>query len=586
MRTVFRLLIVIAALFYVQALPAQSIMERLVTPGPLTSAHAKLEANCASCHSSFAREAQNGKCLACHKGIAADMKGGRGYHGKSSARTQACKTCHSEHHGRGYQLTRLNRTGVNHQLTNYPLLGGHAKATCAGCHGNNTHYRGLATTCANCHAKKDAHFGRLGRNCQSCHTVFDWKKPLPFNHAKTGFALTGEHRTAACLTCHVGQRWKGLPQQCYGCHAKNDAHRGSRGTNCASCHTTATWKSATFNHARDAGFPLVGRHGSVSCAGCHGANNSLKNPPRACYGCHAKDDSHKGSRGTNCASCHNSTSWKSASFDHNKNTRFPLLGKHSAATCAQCHGVGNSIKQPPRTCYGCHAKDDSHKGRNGTDCAKCHNSRDWKVSSFNHDTMTRFKLVGAHKTTECEGCHKQPANIVKPPSTCVGCHSEDDPHEGQLGDQCESCHNPDNWKERVQFDHSLTRFPLLGKHIAVTCEKCHADKGYAAKGVTCAACHVDDHHLSTLGLKPSCAECHTVAGWKAWSFDHDNETSFALTGRHKGLICTACHKKDVEPADVPTTCVSCHQNQDVHHGNFGNDCERCHTTTDFSEIVM
>lgn len=48
---------------------AQSILERLITPGPLAAGHAKLESNCDSCHSSFRKEAQNGKCLACHKGI-------------------------------------------------------------------------------------------------------------------------------------------------------------------------------------------------------------------------------------------------------------------------------------------------------------------------------------------------------------------------------------------------------------------------------------------------------------------------------------------------------------------------------------
>jgi hypothetical protein len=586
MRMWGRLIAVIGLLFLAQTSSAQSIMERLVTPGPLSSAHAKLEANCAGCHSSFAREAQNGKCLSCHKGIAADVQRSAGFHGKSDARGKPCKVCHSEHHGRGAQLTRFNRNGFNHQLTNYPLVGGHAKATCAGCHGNNTHYRGLNTTCANCHAKKDPHLGRLGKNCQSCHTVFDWKKPLPFDHAKTGFGLVGSHRGLGCLTCHAGQRWKGLAQNCYGCHAKNDVHKGSRGTNCASCHSPSTWKAATFNHARDTGFALVGKHGSVACAGCHGANNAIRSPSRACIGCHAKDDAHKGARGTNCASCHNPSSWKATSFNHNQDTRFPLLGKHAGATCAACHGAGNSIKQPPRSCYGCHQKDDSHKGSNGTDCAKCHNSRDWKVTSFDHDTMTKFPLAGAHRAVECEACHKQPTHVAMPPSTCVGCHADDDPHGGRLGDACTSCHNVDSWKEHVLFDHELSRFPLSGKHATVLCAGCHVDKSFAAKGVTCAACHVDDHHLGSLGKAPSCAKCHNTKGWKTWIFNHDTETTFALTGQHKGLICSACHKKDSEPADVPTTCVSCHSQQDVHHGNFGNDCERCHVTSSFSEIIM
>lgn len=60
---------------------AQSIIERLITPGPLSSPHAKLEAQCDSCHSSFKKEAQNGKCLSCHKEIGTDIAGRSGFHG-------------------------------------------------------------------------------------------------------------------------------------------------------------------------------------------------------------------------------------------------------------------------------------------------------------------------------------------------------------------------------------------------------------------------------------------------------------------------------------------------------------------------
>lgn len=64
-------LIWLACLVLAAPLAAQTIMERLVTPGPLSGAHARLEAKCDSCHSSFRKEAQNGRCAACHKGVAA-----------------------------------------------------------------------------------------------------------------------------------------------------------------------------------------------------------------------------------------------------------------------------------------------------------------------------------------------------------------------------------------------------------------------------------------------------------------------------------------------------------------------------------
>jgi hypothetical protein len=492
-------------------------MEGLVTPGPLSAAHAKLEANCGACHESFSRGAQNSKCVTCHKTVADDVRARTGFHGKTNAGAQPCKSCHSDHQGRGFALVKFNPVGFNHQTTDYPLIGGHAKAKCADCHQAGKKYRGTPTACATCHAKTDPHRGKLGPACQSCHTVATWKTQLPFDHSTTKFALLGAHRAATCKSCHAGERWKGTPTQCIACHAKDDVHKGALGPACASCHTAVKWKNSTFDH----------------------------------------DD-----------------------------TAFPLIGKHGSITCAACHGVANALRKPPRTCIGCHAKQDVHKGSNGADCARCHNSRDWKQSSFNHDTMTRFALKGAHRPLECRACHKQPPRIVKLAVTCFACHASDDPHKGRFGPECARCHNEVTWKDKVAFDHALTRFPLLGKHAPLACTQCHADKSYAAKGITCQACHDDRHHAGTLGASPACAVCHNVNDWKMWRFDHDAATDFALTGKHKGLTCTACHRPKTEPGKTSTACIDCHRQNDVHHGNFGNKCERCHVTDSFSEIRL
>jgi Cytochrome c7 and related cytochrome c len=586
MRGLFRLFAVLAFLLGAEV-SAQTIMEKLITPGPLSTPHARFEPTCNACHVNFSREAQNAKCLTCHKGIASDVSAGAGFHGKfGNARAQPCKVCHSDHKGRGFSLIRFTRTGVNHALTDYALAGGHAKAACAGCHQPGNHYRGTPTTCATCHAKKDPHLGRLGRACQTCHSVTAWKQILPFDHTKTDFPLAGQHRTAACLTCHVGQRWNGTPQQCIACHAKNDVHKGTRGTNCASCHAPSAWKSVSFDHNADTSFPLRGAHASTACAGCHGAGNTIRKPAKTCFSCHAKDDSHKGSRGTNCAECHSAVGWKSVSFDHNKDTSFPLLGSHAATKCAACHGVGNTVPKPAKTCFACHEKDDTHKGSNGTDCAQCHDAKSWKQANFDHNKMTRFALVGAHVKVECGGCHKLPPKAAKPPLACIGCHAAQNPHDKSFSTDCASCHNAVGWKDKVAFDHSLTRFPLLGKHAPLLCTACHADKSFTSKGITCQSCHTDDHHVGTLGQPSGCARCHNANGWKMWRFDHDAETSFALTGRHKGLICSACHARPGDPAKLPSACIDCHRHNDVHNGNFGENCARCHVTSSFAEIIM
>lgn len=582
LRRLFWIFLVLAA----TPVMAQSLMERLVTPGPLSNAHARLESRCESCHTSFSKGAQNTKCADCHKGIRSDIAQGSHFHGKfAPARNGTCKSCHSEHKGRGFNMIQLNRTTFNHALSEYPLTGAHNRVTCTGCHGPTHEYRGTPRDCASCHARKDPHKGQLGRGCQSCHTTAAWKTVLPFDHGKTRFALTGAHRGAACMSCHAGQRWKGLGTTCVSCHVKDDAHKGTRGTNCASCHTTTAWKAVTFDHSRT-GYPLVGGHATASCAGCHGPGNANLHPARTCISCHARDDAHKGENGKDCANCHTPRSWKQVNFDHDKMTSFPLKGAHREAVCAGCHKQAPKVAKPPVTCNACHAADDTHKGGNGPDCARCHNETAWKSVSFNHATMTGFPLIGKHAQARCEACHVRPASEVKLMTQCGSCHTKDDVHAANLGGDCQRCHSNESWKIGIRFDHDLTRFPLLGKHAALQCTQCHAGKDYGAKGVTCASCHKDDHHRGTLGTPAQCQNCHNANDWKAWNFDHDRATNFPLTGRHRGLICSACHNRPGDPAELGTQCGSCHQRDDVHRGGFGEDCAQCHVTTNFREILI
>jgi hypothetical protein len=574
------------ALLVATPVMAQTIMERLITPGELSSAHAKLESKCDSCHSSFRKEAQNRKCVACHKEVGADISGRKGYHGKSgSARTGACKSCHSDHKGRGYALVRLNRSTFNHDLTDYPLAGAHKQVKCAQCHGTGNDYRGITRSCIGCHKDDDPHRGQLGRNCQDCHTVASWKQVKAFSHTQTGFSLTGAHSQATCLSCHTGQRWKGLSGSCIGCHRKDDLHRGSRGTNCADCHTTSSWQTVRFDHAGTK-FPLIGAHAAASCTSCHGRGNSTPKPATDCISCHTKDNVHEKDAGTDCAACHGSRSWTRISFDHARKTAFALLGAHRSATCSACHQPQLKLLKPEATCFGCHEQDDEHKGGNGKDCGRCHGETDWSEVDFNHDTMTRFALAGKHAQAPCESCHIQPADEVKLALECGSCHASDDVHAGNLGENCGRCHGSNEWVSEVRFDHDLTRFPLLGKHAQSGCQDCHSDRSYASQGVACASCHIDDHHRGSLGTPSQCRDCHNSMDWKAWSFDHDTATRFELTGQHRGLVCSACHSRAGDPSSVGTACIDCHRRDDIHRGGFGEDCERCHVTADFGRIIL
>ena len=52
------------------------------------------------------------------------------------------------------------------------------------------------------------------------------------------------------------------------------------------------------------------------------------------------------------------------------------LSIDGSVACASCH-KNNVYAGTPTDCYSCHAQDDVHNGRNGTDCGRCHNTRSW-----------------------------------------------------------------------------------------------------------------------------------------------------------------------------------------------------------------
>ena len=138
---------------------------------------------------------------------------------------------------------------------------------------------------------------------------------------------------------------------------------------------------------------------------------------------------------------------------------------------------------------------------------------------------------------------------------------------------------------RIVIDLEKSRGSRL-VDAAAQCIACHADKRFIAKGLACADCHVDDHHKGTLGTPSACVRCHNSVSWKAWNFDHDTATRFPLTGRHHGLICSACHGRAGDPAKIGGQCIDCHRRDDKHRGEFGEDCARCHVTDNFRQIIV
>jgi hypothetical protein len=486
-------------------------LETLLMPGKVTSAHAKYESTCSSCHDRANRKRQRVLCLDCHKDVARDVRETRGFHGRlPNIATGQCVACHSEHLGRDADITKLDPASFDHQHTDFPLEGAHRSLPCATCHQAGKPFRVVASTCGTCHRDDDVHQRLLGEKCGSCHTSLTWTGGR-LDHDKTSFPLRDAHRQVSCDACHFGPKYDGTPTTCIGCHMPDDIHLGSRGNECGSCHSVVDWKTAKFDHAKETGFAL--------------------------------------------------------------------LGSHAALTCAACHKSGNLEDELPRDCYGCHAADDSHALRLGEKCADCHGNNVWDPADFDHDAGTKFPLVGAHADIDCHACHTATVSSQKLGSDCVSCHRAEDAHGGAIKASCDSCHGVAKWNADLHFDHDLTDFPLLGMHVIVSCAQCHVSKAFVGSPRECVGCHsVADVHKGALGR--DCAACHSSNSWQVWEFDH-TKTEFPLTGAHTRATCSACHKQPAGQVRLPTDCGSCHREDDIHLGQYGAQCQRCHTTITF-----
>jgi hypothetical protein len=477
-------------------------------PGKVSQAHIKQEETCGNCHDRSNARTQTSLCLDCHKDIAADMQQKKGYHGRMpNADAGKCSACHTEHKGRNADIVRLSRVQFDHHLTEFPLEGAHAGLECESCHKRGEAWRKAQPYCAVCHKSDDVHRGQLNQPCGECHSQTTWTGGK-FDHDKTDFALTGAHATVVCGACHIGGRYRDTPKTCNGCHATDDEHRGSRGTDCGKCHVTKEWKAAKFDHAKETGYALLGVHADIDCVACHRS--------------------------------------------------------------------GNTKDKIPKDCNGCHKADDAHAARFGAKCEDCHDNERWRIERYDHAGRHKFALVGAHATIDCHACHTAVAAAQKLPEDCAGCHRSEDPHAGKLEGGCDSCHGQTSWHADVTFDHDLTRYPLVGMHRVVSCAQCHATLAFKGTGTTCIDCHShDDVHKGGLGNK--CESCHSTNGWALWQFDHAKETHFPLLGAHAKLQCADCHHEPPGTVKTASQCGACHHKDDRHLGEYGQACDRCHT---------
>lgn len=492
------------------------------------------------------------------------------------------------------------------------LIQGHAKLEekCENCHVrfDKAAQSGL---CLDCHEevaadvnRKQGYHGRIKpQPCKDCHTDHKGREArivvldeAAFDHRLTDYALKGKHVEVKCDACHKpGTRHRAAPIRCNDCHRDDDVHKGGLGAVCQDCHTEANWKETRFDHGKTR-FKLLGKHVDVPCKDCH-VQNKYKDLPMACIACHRKDDKHKALFGEKCEACHGATDWKTIAFDHERDGRWALKGKHADAKCEACHKVDPYQIKGETACIACHKKEDKHKGALGKQCAECHNERDWKETRFDHD-KTKFRLLGRHVDVPCADCHAD-NRYKETPKNCYGCHKALDDgrpperkgvklvagakpkvgHKGRYGEKCETCHVEKAWSE-IRFDHDKdTKYALKAKHREVKCDTCHTGHLYKDKLKSeCYACHRDDDnkkgHQGKLGK--ACEACHDERSWKVQQFDH-LRTRFPLTGGHVKTACDKCHTT-LDFRKAPSACGACHEKEDQHKRRLGDACERCHNT--------
>lgn len=431
-----------------------------------------------------------------------------------------------------------------------------------------------------------------------------------------------------CLDCH--DEIKSLINKNRGYHADPKVVK----KDCFECHSDhhglkfdmTRFDEDNFDH-QQTGYFLEGKHEVIDCRDCHipdniqnieirKRNKTFLGLEQECLSCH--DNFHQETLSDDCASCHNTEAFRPApNFDHNE-TKFILKEKHLDVDCKECHAITTKNGKEYQAfadisfndCKSCH--DDPHDQHLPGKCMQCHTEQSFAVFAgkgrFNH-TDTGFELYGKHRNIDCFACHQTSTDALvvfqdkahTEEKNCIACH--EDQHEGKFGNDCAGCHNENAFLaielgNPAAFNHSITDFPLEGKHIAVDCKQCHTvELGYDIDFTSCTNCHDDYHNGEFIKNEASsdCDACHSLEegfDYSLYSIEDHMTSSFPLQGAHMATPCFACHldQEKWRFSNLGNACIDCHD--DMHQGYLDkkyypkNDCASCHNPGAWSEVVF
>lgn len=584
---------------------------------PLIGSHQTVECN--DCHTTYRKHFKTKEpstsrsyldapndCYTCHKKVYE--------HRFSKKKWLNCTECHSTSLESWTKMAR--KLTFSHDETEYPLEGLHIPVACKACHKPDPKLKRLTTfaplkfsQCTHCHA--DPHKGKFGDDCTTCHNVYrKWDDIIPtreggkpkgleksFDHDQTKFPLKGYHEKVDCKACHFdpAAKFKVAADQfdeCSDCHSFPHGDQFAK-LECTDCHAhNRKFNKTSFNLDRHnkTRFPLTGKHQVLECNKCHFTGKFESLQSTECTDCHRNPHDRR-QIDHPCSFCHVTTDFSWIQFDHNKNTKFSLTGKHRDVSCTSCH-VNEIFKNMPASnekpnCQSCH--DSPHGTSMSNQCQECHRTEGfYPAKTFDHLKLGRWQLEGRHAELPCQKCH--PQHLLKSyevfisapnlkATDCINCHK--DIHKGEFGKNCASCHTASSFSiEQEAQVHDLGFMKLEGTHNQLACKDCHrSDTNLQGLSLVCGSCHQkNDPHLGKLGQ--SCSDCHRQTAWLPSTFKH-NQTGFRLTGAHRYAQCSDCHKNQIYEG-LPNDCFFCHSDSYIrgigsHNLAQASDCSDCHS---------
>ncbi len=420
-------------------------------------------------------------------------------HGRYSAATHSCTTCH-----------------VPHQTTATPEAG------CSGCHPTIQTHQGQA--CAQCHEPHS----RTTNASLIRPTV--WGKPMSFDGRS--FDQTAN---SICRTCHTKTRYHGTTarlthyeqQQCTKCHPHTSGFHPDPNS-CSACHGDPPDSGAHLRH-RQADID------QTDCDACHPKVRNWRDPGHHNGYVNFKDDKGKADlRATNvCNECHGNgvseakTSWGSSG-------PINCLGCHNAANPGKLNGKTAAAQDAYWTING-----HGQNAPNDLDCQACHNP---KAPHFDAAYNPRLWDTAANL---CARCHNDPQRAGRD----VSAHGNQGfglATQPSFVEQCATCHNPHGSTNLSAINQTIRGKTVV--LLARTGSNSFDSPDDSNGRDLCATCHTTTRHNRTPSNRPQaphyegqdCTRCHKH------ETDSDARTSDAFMPQGG---CMDCHRDPQDDGD-------------------------------------